>query len=198
MKKIILASASPRRRDILLAEGIEFTVSCADIDETMDSGVGPRLAVQQIALKKAVAAAGKNTNEECGEAYIIAADTVVCINEEILGKPQSREQAYDFLSRLRGREHKVLTGVCVIEVPGGRAATFCAETKVFFEDVSDAQIWEYIDSGEPMDKAGGYGIHGKGAFLVKKIEGDFNNVVGLPFDELVRFTEKEFGFCLKK
>lgn len=194
MEKIILASASPRRKAILSEAGVEFQIITADIDETMEEGVAPYLAVQQTALKKAAAVAAKYKGEAC----IISADTVVCIDDSVLGKPESREEAFEFLTRLRGRDHEVLTGVCVMHVPEGRAATFCSRTRVFFKTVSDEQIWEYIDSGEPMDKAGAYGIQGKGAFLVHGIEGDFNNVVGLPFDELADFAKKEFGLCLKK
>lgn len=149
MDKIILASASPRRREILSEANIKFDIITADIDESMDENIEPYLSVQQIALKKAAAVAKKIR----GKAYIISADTVVCIDGKILGKPHDEDEAYKMLTMLSGNVHEVLTGVCVMQLPCCKAATFYEKTKVYFNKVTHEQILDYINSGEPLDKA---------------------------------------------
>jgi septum formation protein len=192
MEKIILASASPRRREILEKANIRFDIITADIDESMDDKIAPCLAAQQIALKKAAAVSKKVS----GSAYVISADTIVCVEDRVLGKPRDEEEAFEMLTKLSGNSHEVITGVCIMQLPGCKAATFCDRTRVYFNKVSGDEISEYIKSGEPMDKAGAYGIQGKGSFLVSKIEGDYQNVVGLPIDALISFAEKEFSLSL--
>ena len=177
MKKIILASASPRRRELLTLAGVSFGVECADADETLPQGISPRDAVELLALKKAAAVA--SSHSDCA---VIGADTVVCAQGKILGKPTDYDEAFEMLSLLSGKTHSVYTGVTIIK--GEKTDTFFEKTDVEFYDLSDEEIADYISTGEPMDKAGAYGIQGYGALLVKKISGDFFNVVGLPVGKL--------------
>ncbi|MBE7024724.1 MAG: septum formation inhibitor Maf [Ruminococcaceae bacterium] len=171
---LVLASASPRRREILTEAGIAHVVRPADFDESVFDGVEPRLMVQLLAAGKAAAAA-----EAPGE-WLLGADTVVSLSGQVLGKPKDEEEAFAMLSRLSGKTHHVYTGVALLCAETGRMKTCCEETAVTFRTLSDEEIRTYIATGEPMDKAGAYGIQGKGGALVEKTEGDFQNVVGLP------------------
>ncbi|MCH5314596.1 MAG: septum formation protein Maf [Eubacterium sp.] len=168
---IILASKSPRRRELLSLITTNFEVKTADVDEALPSGISPKDAVEY--LSKIKAQPFKN-----GTDIIIGADTVVTLDEKILGKPENEQEAFDMLRMLSGREHSVFTGVTIIK--GEEETTFSCETKVEFFELSDRQIWDYIATGDPMDKAGAYGIQNGGALFVKKINGDYSNVVGLP------------------
>lgn len=179
MKKIILASGSPRRKELLALAGIEFTVKAADTDETVPADIPPDEAVKLLSKRKAHAAA-----ELVKDAVIIGADTVVSVDGRILGKPQSAEEAYNMLSSLSGRSHNVFTGVCITD--GEKEICFCEKTEVAFFELTDEEIQSYIATGDCFDKAGGYGIQSKGCTLVKRICGDYFNVVGLPIAETVR------------
>lgn len=172
---IILASKSPRRKELLSLITTEFEVKTADVDETLPDGIMPEEAVQY--LSKIKAEPFKN-----GVDTIIGADTVVAVNGKILGKPESEQDAFDMLRLLSGRVHSVFTGVTIIRKK--ESMTFFCETKVEFFELSDRQIWDYIKTGDPMDKAGAYGIQNGGALFVKKIDGDYSNVVGLPISLL--------------
>lgn len=185
---IILASGSPRRREMLKRWGVKTT--SADIDETFPAGVEVSLAIQQIAARKAAAAA-KNITEN---ALVIGADTIVYADGKILGKPTDEEDAFNMLSALSGRVHEVMTGVAVLRTGDAKLSAFCEHTKVFFKKLTDEQIREYIKTGEPMDKAGAYGIQGIGVTLVDHIEGDYDNVVGLPLTALSKLMKDEFDF----
>lgn len=190
--KYILASASPRRSKILSDIGLVFETVPAEIDESMPRHVKPHMAVQELALKKAAAAA-------CGaerDSVIIAADTVVCVQGKILGKPCDEKEAADMLRMLSGRAHEVLTGVAVIRARDGFSATFFESTEVYFKELTDGQIIEYVKTGEPADKAGAYGIQGFGSLFVSGIRGDFQNVVGLPVSRLYDFLRDEFNIDL--
>ncbi len=185
---LVLASASPRRRDILTEAGIAHIVRPADIDESVFDGIEPRLMVQLLAAGKAAAAA------ENEEEWILGADTVVALTGRVLGKPADEEEAFRMLSMLSGKTHYVYTGVALICARDGRLKTVCEETAVTFRTLSEAEIRAYIATGEPMDKAGAYGIQGKGGALVEKTEGDFRNVVGLPLVAVRRlFDEMNIG-----
>lgn len=176
--KLILASASPRRREILKNAGFEFEVKTSEADETIPEGISPEEAVQYLAkIKNEVIEADKNTT-------VISADTIVVCDGEILGKPKDEADAFDMLRTLSGREHFVYTGVCLRK--GEKKTVFFEKTAVYFYELRDSEISDYIATGEPMDKAGAYGIQGKGAVLVRKIDGDYFNVVGLPIARLVR------------
>ncbi len=181
---LVLASASPRRREILEAAGIRHTVRPADIDESVFEGIAPRLMVQLLAASKAAAAA----KGERG--LVLGADTVVVLDGKVLGKPQDAKDAIRMLSMLSGRTHSVYTGIAVLSGESGELITHCEETLVTFRTLSGAEIAEYVETGEPLDKAGAYGIQGKGGALVEKTEGDFQNVVGLPLAAAKRLIER--------
>ena len=195
MSDVILASASPRRKELLANMGINFSVVVSDADESVaDSNVPPGIYVQQLSLLKAVSTAEKVIKNK--KALIISADTVVVNNNKILGKPKNEQDAFDMLSALSGKTHQVYTGFCVLRAKD--AYTVCKHvcTDVTFKKLSAEQISSYIQSGEPMDKAGAYGIQGLGAMLVEKINGDYFNVVGLPVSALADILETEFEFRL--
>ena len=178
---IILASNSPRRRELLGQMGIKgFKVAAPDVDETVEGNLHPAQIVEELSLRTAKAAAAKNG----GDGLIIAADTVVALEGAVLGKPHSEEDAFSMLSALSGNRHDVYTGVTVML--GGRVVTEHERTTVTFRDVEPEEILAYIATGEPMDKAGAYGIQGRGALLVSGIQGDYCNVVGLPVYRLGR------------
>lgn len=184
MKKIILASASPRRKELLTLAGVNFTVEVADADETLEDGVTPDEAVKQLAEIKARA-----VFEQHADSIVIGADTVVAVDGKILGKPKNYEEANEMLNLLSGRKHFVFTGVCLMSQE--KTTVFCQKTAVEFYPLSQNEIDEYIASNDCYDKAGGYGIQTNGCVLVKGIEGDYFNVVGLPVAETVRAL-KEF------
>lgn len=187
---IILASQSPRRKELLERMGIEdFKIAVPDVDETVEPGLSPARMVEQLSLRKARAAA-----ERTGPGgLIIAADTVVSLDGAVLGKPADRADAFVMLTALSGREHRVYTGVTVLL--GDRAVTEHEETAVTFRPAQPDELWGYIATGEPMDKAGAYGIQGLGALLVSGIRGDYCNVMGLPVFRLGRILTR-FGVDL--
>lgn len=186
---IILASNSPRRRELLAQIGIrDFQILSPDVDEAVEPGLSPARMVEALSLRKAQAAAGRAGADD----LIIAADTVVALDGRVLGKPRDQGEAFAMLSALSGREHRVYTGVTVLG--GGQAATEHEETAVAFRALSPEEIRDYIATGEPMDKAGAYGIQGVGALLVQGIRGDYCNVVGLPLFRLGRMLS---GFGVK-
>lgn len=182
MKKYILASASPRRKELLEKAGLVFKIVVPETDESsVSKELDPGLYVQELALLKAGAAAKK-----CGgNSVIIGADTVVTLDNGILGKPKDEADAFRMLRSLSGRTHEVYTGFCVMDKGAGTAECRSVMTKVTFRDLSDKEIYYYIATGEPMDKAGAYGIQGLGGKLVSSVEGDFDNVVGLPVKALM-------------
>lgn len=188
---IILASASPRRRELLERMGLtDFAVITADIDETPLPGLTCPQQVERLSLLKARAVA----QQVSPNALIIAADTVVTLDGAILGKPANRNQARQMLSTLSGREHQVYTGVTVLQ--GDRSLTRHEMTRVNFRPLTDSEVDDYVATGECDDKAGAYGIQGYGCLLVEGIVGDYYNVMGLPVVCLERML-KEFGMnCL--
>ena len=188
-EKILLASASPRRRQLMEYLQIPFTAVSVDADETMPEDCIPSEAVVMIAARKARAA--KELPEAAGST-IVAADTIVVLDGEIFGKPSDEAEACAMLRRLSGREHTVYTGVCMF-TSDGRSMTFCDASEVIFYPLSDRQIKEYVASGEPMDKAGAYGIQGAGALLVEGVRGNFYNVMGLPIARLSRELKRLWG-----
>lgn len=205
--KIILASKSPRRREILEQMGMEFEIIPA-VGEEVISDNDPAKVVESLSGQKAYEIAQKISDENkvctddmgrCTESYlIIGADTVVAQDGRILGKPEDEADAFAMLDELQGREHSVFTGVTLIYLDsnGDRAEkTFSEETKVEFYPMSEEEIKDYISTGEPMDKAGAYGIQGKAFVYVKGISGDYYNVVGLPAARI--YHEMKKGFLKK-
>lgn len=179
MKKIILASSSPRRKELLKTAGLEFEIHVKDVDESVPEGTPPAEAAKMTAAKKAAAIASEYEN-----GIVIGADTIVVANGKILGKPKNEADAAEMLKMLSGIEHEVITGVCI--VCDGVSQSFAQISKVKFYDLTDEEISAYVASGEPMDKAGSYGIQGLGCTLVERIEGDYFNIVGLPVAEVCR------------
>ena len=170
--QLILASASPRRKALLSLFHLPFTVRAADIDETMDSEKPPFDEVARVSRSKALAVGrGK-------EDIVIAADTIVVCQGKVLGKPHSEAEAASMLRLLSGRDHQVMTGCTILY--GDRVETFTEVTNLHFRPLSEKEIQKYVQSGEPMDKAGAYGIQGGAALFCEKLEGDYYNVMGLP------------------
>lgn len=180
MKHIILASASPRRKEILELADLKFDVMPSDAQE-ITTKTAPNEVVMELASLKAKDIYKKSEKQS----MIVGADTVVAYQGQILGKPTDEADAKRMLTMLSGQTHEVYTGVCIIE--DGKTKTFYEETKVTFYEISDEQIDHYIKTGEPMDKAGSYGIQGKAAVFIKGIEGDYYNVVGFP---IARFFQE--------
>ena len=176
--KIVLASQSPRRRQLLGQMGLEFTTQSPEIDEAAFQGRDARDLVQILSREKARWIAGQVDPET----LVIGADTVVVRDGEILGKPKGEEEARAMLASLSGRTHQVCTGVTVCR--GDKVLTQVEETQVTFRPLTDQEIRQYVSTGEPMDKAGAYGIQGLGALLVERLEGDYFNVMGLPLCRL--------------
>lgn len=193
MRKIILASASPRRREILAQTGVKFSVMTADCEE-ISAQTSPEELVKELSLKKAGAVAEK-IQEDC---IVISADTVVSYENKILGKPKDREDAVCTLKKLQGQTHQVYTGVSVLrpKAQDWPPCTFCECTDVTFYPVSEKEIRRYVESGEGMDKAGSYGIQGYFGGYVRKICGDYWNVVGLPAGRLF-YEMKKLGIDLR-
>ena len=179
MRNIILASASPRRKELLETAGAEFEIRVADVDETIPEGTLPEDAAKMTAEKKALAVA-----ENYKDSIVIGADTIVVAGDKILGKPKDKADACAMLRMLSGVEHKVITGVCI--ACGGEKNTFSQISKVKFYDLTDAEIEAYVATNESEDKAGAYGIQGRGCVLVEKIEGDYFNIVGLPVARVMK------------
>lgn len=196
MYKIILGSKSPRRRELLSQIGLEFDIITSEMEEIVTS-TEPEQVVCDLSMQKAkdilrIISEKSNGNIEslCGSEYegliIIGADTVVALNNEIMGKPRDEEDAFNMLRKLSGNKHTVSTGVALIVIKDGeeKEYNFAETTEVYMYDISDEEIRKYIESLEPMDKAGSYGIQGLGAKFISKIHGDYNNVVGLPIGRI--------------
>ena len=177
--KTILASASPRRQELLKLLFDEFEIHPSRIEETVPEDIGPEFTPVILSAMKAEDISRRHPGD-----LVIAADTVVLIEGKILGKPKSAEEAAAMLRSLSGKTHKVITGCCM--QIDEKASAFADEALVTFYDLTEEEIREYVRTGEPMDKAGAYGIQGKGALLVKGIQGDFYNVMGLPVARLKR------------
>ncbi len=186
---MILASASPRRKEILENFGFSFKTIVKNIDETSDK-VKAEEKILEIAEKKARAAAIDFPDEN-----VVGADTVVVVDGKILGKPKDEKEVFSMLKSLSGRGHEVITAFSFININKNISYSDYEITKVYFKNLTDDEINWYINTKEPMDKAGAYGIQGKGAFFVEKIEGDFFSVMGFPLGKFVRFLNKT-GFNL--
>lgn len=188
--KIVLASQSPRRKELLGRMGLEFVTQASKIDESVFDGLEARELVATLSREKAQWIA----RQLDGETLVIGADTVVVRDGAALGKPKDAEDAVAMLLSLSGRDHQVCTGVTVCR--GDRVLTQVEETQVTFRDLTETEVRQYVSTGEPMDKAGAYGIQGLGGLLVEGIRGDYSNVVGLPVCRLGQML-KDFGVdCL--
>ena len=185
--KLILASGSPRRKELLERAGYSFEIIVSDVEENAPEDIAPAEIAERNARLKARAVA-KDVDET---AIVIGADTVVSIDGVVFGKPSDEHEAKDMLGRLSGRTHQVITGVCLAS--GSTAKSFHVTTDVTFRELAQAEIDAYVACGEPMDKAGAYGIQGAGGKLVDHISGDYDNVVGLPVSALAQELQTEYG-----
>ena len=184
--RIILASGSPRRTQLLTQAGIPHQVIVSDADETVTGAPGSQ--VTELALRKANAVLALQSKTP--DAIIIAADTLVFINDDVLGKPENPQQAFQMLRGLQGNTHQVYTGVALINTRTNQSVVFADMAEVTFRPLSDDEIYAYIDTGEPFDKAGAYGIQERGSVLVDRINGDFYTVMGLPISKVCTALEK--------
>lgn len=176
---IILASESTRRVDILRTLGISFSIVPPDIDERQKKDEPPREYVSRISLEKA-----SSVGNHFPQKWVVAADTVVVYKNKIMGKPKDERDAFKMLKTLSGKWHKVITGYCVLNISKGIIYRDVVETKVFLREMSDDEIIRYINTAEPLGKAGSYAVQGKGGYMVKEIKGSYANVVGLPICEV--------------
>ncbi|GLB58371.1 Maf family protein [Cytobacillus sp. NCCP-133] len=188
MQNLILASSSPRRKELLENLHLTFEVSSSDVDESFDPGLTPEEIVKELAFRKANA-----VFKQSSDSYVIGSDTVVVKDGQVLGKPASSEEAFSMLKSLSGTTHSVYTGVAILAP--GKQVKFYEKTDVVFWELTDEEINSYIGTGEPFDKAGAYGIQGFGGMLVKSISGDYFSVVGLPVSRTVRELRKA-GYSL--
>jgi len=181
---IILASQSPRRRELLQMMGLDFQVIVSDVEEIAPTGATPGELVTALAFQKAETVSNIHPDD-----FVIGSDTVVMIDGRIIGKPKDKLHAFEILSTLQGNTHTVFTGVALIS-PGGKADLRHTETKVTFAPMTAEEIRWYIGTGEPMDKAGAYGIQGPGGIFVEKVEGDYFTVIGMPIYLLYRMLRE--------
>lgn len=185
MKDFIVASASPRRKEILSMGGFGFRIIPSDCDETIKEKLSPEETVKVLAERKALSVLSENENS-----VVLGCDTVVALGDEILGKPSDREDAFKMIKALSGKTHRVCTGVCIADKD--KIKSFVSVAEVEFYELSDETAESYVATGECDDKAGAYGIQGLGGTLVKSIKGDYYAIVGLPYAETVRVLS-EFG-----
>ena len=181
----IVASASPRRRELLSQAGFRFEVIPSDAEETLPEGCAPDAAVALLSQRKALSVAAQQPNK-----VVLGCDTIVALDGEMLGKPRTEEEAAAMLRRLSGKTHTVFTGVCITD--GTHTERFISATDVTFYPLTEETIRAYVATGEPMDKAGAYGIQGLGSVLVERFSGDYFTVVGLPLAQCARALAK-FG-----
>lgn len=185
---IILASGSPRRKEILENANIKFSIKQSDIDEVVLKDELPSQVVMRLAFEKSMDIALNNK-----ESLVIGADTIVTINNEILGKPRNEDEAISMIERLSGKTHQVITGISLINLDAGKKIIDYVVSDVTFKDLSKEDIKDYIQTNESLDKAGAYGIQGYGALLVKEIKGDYFNIVGLPISRLSDLLKQHFS-----
>ena len=186
LKPLVLASNSPRRKAFLDDLGLNVTIWARDIDETPLPGENPQHYVERMALEKALAVKNRFSQH-----YVLAADTAVCLGDTILGKPADDEEAVVMLLSLAGRVHLVRSGICLLSEAEGVQIVHSVATEVRFADFDEAVARAYVCEGESLDKAGGYGIQGKGVFLVEHVAGSYTNVGGLPLVEVVAFLTQQ-------
>lgn len=184
-KRLILASESPRRYELLKQMGLDFEVVPSNVSEDFVQAESPQEHVMRLAEAKAREVANRYPDH-----WVIAADTIVCINGSILGKPKGRDEAVEMLRRLSGREHRVWTGFSVLHSGKGESDQEVVQTAVRMKTLTAAEIEWYVHTGEPLDKAGGYAIQGIGSFIVESIQGSYTNVVGLPICELIQMLTR--------
>lgn len=197
--KLILASESPRRRELLTAAGYEFTVSTVKVSEIFDENLNPEDVASHLATLKAEACLRHHKHLNSRGFLILGADTIVALDRRVLGKPKNSDDARRILRLLSGQEHRVITGISLIapQSAGTKVWAGWDTTLVRFRQLSDSEIWDYVESGEPMDKAGAYAIQGNGGKFVSSYSGSWSNVVGLPMERLDEAL-KENGWTVSR
>jgi len=188
---IILASASPRRKEILENANVKFDVVKSTIDEVILDQELPSQVVMRLAFEKCMDIASKNEND-----LVIGADTIVVLDDIILGKPKDKEDATSMIKKLSGKTHQVITGISLVNLSVNKKIIDYVVSNVKFKDLSEEDIKDYIQTNESLDKAGSYGIQGYGAMLVEEIQGDYFNIVGLPISRLSDLLKKHFSINL--
>ena len=194
MKKIILGSQSPRRKELLENAGVEFEILTADGEEVVDENLSFPQIVESLAKQKSLQV---SENSLCPEdAVVITADTMVVCGDMIMGKPKDDADAKRMLNLLSGNIHKVMTGYCILDRVSGKNVSGVVETEVKFRKLDDGEIDRYIRTGEPKDKAGAYGIQLRASMFVEEIHGDYFNIVGLPVERICKLLKEEFNISL--
>ena len=194
--RLILASASPRRRDLLARLGLSFEVAPSAVDESLPIGISAAQGAARLALAKARAVAAGVRDRSEAPAVVLGADTLVVLDGRPFGKPASRDEARATLAALRGRTHEVFTGVALVETLSGREACETVASRVVMRPYGDAEIQAYVETGEPDDRAGAYAVQGIGSRLVARVDGCYTNVVGLPLGTTARLL-RAFGFAAR-
>ena len=187
MKQLILASASPRRKQLLEQIGLKFIIDPSDIDEIVDAKLSPRKQVELFSQQKAEAVAAKHP-----DALVLATDSMVALDGKVFGKPKNREHAKEMLRALSGKKHTIITAFTLLDAASGKAISKSVEVSVWFRKIANTEIERYLNRAKPFDKAGAYAIQGLAAVFVEKIEGDYPGAVGLPLFDLAK-TLKAFG-----
>lgn len=190
---IILASASPRRKEILENVNLKFTVIASDIEEVILENEPPKDLVMRLAFEKCMDVAIKNKDD-----LVIGADTIVVLDNKVLGKPKNEEDAYNMIKSLSNKKHQVITGISLINLNSDKKVIDYVVSEVTFKDLSDELIRDYISTNESLDKAGAYGIQGYGSLLVESINGDYFNIVGLPISKISNLLKEHFDVNLFK
>ncbi len=190
---IILASASPRRKEILENVNLKFTVIASDIEEVILENEPPKDLVMRLAFEKCMDVAIKNKDD-----LVIGADTIVVLDNKVLGKPKNEEDAYNMIKSLSNKKHQVITGISLINLSSDKKVIDYVVSEVTFKDLSDELIRDYISTNESLDKAGAYGIQGYGSLLVESINGDYFNIVGLPISKISNLLKEHFDVNLFK
>ncbi len=190
--QVVLASASPRRKELLALTGLDFDIVIPRVDETITEKESPVEFCRRISIEKA-----RNVSDQISNALVIAADTIVVMDDHIMGKPSDYAQAFTFLKKLSNRTHEVYTGYTILDVHSGQSLSRVISTTVRFREMAPEEINWYIATGEPMDKAGAYAIQGIGGMFIDHIEGSHTNVIGLPLSDLYGDLKK-FGITTPK
>ena len=188
---IILASASPRRKEILENTNLKFRIIKSDIDEKIFEGESPQQVAMRLSFEKCIDIACNNKSS-----LVIGADTIVVLDDMILGKPKDKDEAYCMLKKLSNKVHQVITGISLINLEGNKKIIDYVVSNVKFKDLSEEDIKDYIQTNESLDKAGAYGIQGYGALLVEEIKGDYFNIVGLPISRISDLLKQYFSINL--
>ena len=197
MHELVLASKSPRRKQILTEEGYEFRISPIEVSEILNENMNLHDRISDCAHQKVLAAKNTHKLPKSEDFLLLGADTVVVLESQILGKPKNEQDAIHILNQLSGQVHDVITGFCLFDLRSERLILGHESTRVYFKNLLSQEIKDYVDSGDPMDKAGAYGIQGEARKFIERFDGSHNNVVGLPIEK-IQDVVRENGWILKR